>query len=141
MEREHRLLRTVADTAAAGHSTLTAALPLAAAREFYAALEEQLQAYSTFLAEACRLLAAEGLRQPAAGRSRLGSFFVLQVKSMGGEADRQLAALLLQGVHDSVMTLTAQLNALGGIDGEAVRLARRLLGSEEICYRTWKQFL
>ena len=141
MEREHRLLRTVADTAAAGHSTLTAALPLANAREFGAALEEQLQAYSVFLAEACRLLAEEGLRQPAANRSRLGSFFVLQVKSMGEDADRQLAALLLQGVHDSVMTLTAQLNALGAHDSSAVRLARRLLGSEEACYRAWKRFL
>lgn len=138
---EEKLLHAVADTAAAGHSTLTAALPLAAGKELCAALEQQLREYSAFLAEACRLLAEAGLRQPAANRPRLGSFFVLQVKAMGNEADRQLTALLLQGLHDSVVQLTAALNALPDTGSGIIRLARRLLTSEQGCYREWMQFL
>ncbi len=142
MERDHRLLHTVAESAAGGHATLVAALPLATAQTMVQALQEQLEAYSRLLAEVGRQLIAAGLRQPAVNRSRLGSFFVLQVKAMGAEADRRLAELLLQGLHDSVVQLTAAVNASQAPqEAPEQRLARRLLRSEERCYREWKRFL
>ncbi len=141
MKPRLRLLSETAELAASGHATMTAALPLTSA-PLHDALAAQQQAYSRLLAEACRLLAAAGERLPAANRSRLGSFFVLHVKALGEKADSELAALLLQGIHDSVVALTALLHALALPENlPESRLARALLAVEEDCYQAWKRFL
>lgn len=142
MEQRIRLLDRLAELAGGGHATMIAALPLAHGTGFRRAIAEQQQVYSRLLAEVCRLLAAAGQRQPAVNRSRLGSFFVLQVKAMGEQADRQLSALLLQGIHDSVVDLTGLLHTLALPEAlpECV-LAKELLAEEERCYQAWKRFL
>ncbi len=142
MKQRLRLLNETAGLAASGHATMTAALPLASAPPLQDALAAQQQVYSRLLAEACRLLAAAGERLPAANRSRLGSFFVLHVKALGEKADSELTALLLQGIHDSVVALTALLHTLAlPEDLPESRLARELLAAEETCYQAWKRFL
>ena len=142
MEQRLQLLSTAAQLAGGGHATMVAALPLAHAEALCSAIAAQQQVYSRLFAEACRLLAKAGQRQPAANRSRLGSFFVLHVKSLGEQADRELAALLLQGIHDSVMELTGLLHALKlPQELPECRLACSLLAAEEQCYQAWKRFL
>lgn len=142
MEGQLQLLEKTAELAGSGHAALTAALPLIRGGALYRAAAEQQQVYSRLLAQASGQLAAAGQRPPLSNRSRLGSYFVLQVKALGEQADRQLTALLLQGIHDSVIGLTAMLHALALPEElpECV-LARRLLAAEEKCYRQWKRFL
>jgi hypothetical protein len=142
MEQRLQLLEKTAELAGGGHAAMTAALPLVHGAALRRAVSEQQQVYSLLLAEASRLLAAAGQRPPAANRSRLGSFFVLQVKAMGEQEDRALTALLLQGIHDSVVSLTGLLHALALPEDlpESI-LAKELLAAEERCYQAWKCFL
>ena len=142
MEERLQLLEKTAELASSGHAALTAALPLIRDGSLYRAAEAQLQVYSRLLEQTGRLLAAAGQRPPLQNRSRLGSYFVLQVKALGAQADRQLTALLLQGIHDSVIDLTGMLHSLA-LPKELPEcvLAGRLLAAEERCYRQWKRFL
>ena len=142
MDGRLQLLEKTAELASSGHAALTAALPLIRDGALYRAATQQLQVYSCLLEQASRLLAAAGQRPPQQNRSRLGSYFVLQVKALGAQADRQLTALLLQGIHDSVIGLTGLLHGLALPEDlpESI-LANALLAAEERCYRQWKRFL
>ena len=104
-------------------------------------IHEQKREYEEILEDTKKILIKYGAKEEEIGKlKKLSSKAMASVMTMN-KTDQEIAKLMMEGNQKGVVEITTLLNQYQGDDEEILKLAKRLLATEEHNREEFKQYL
>lgn len=142
MNSDKELLQYVAKNTEMGIHSIEQLMQLVKDQEFLQVLQQQRREYQEIYDEATHKLKSHGEDlNKVSPMAKWSSYVMMHVQNWKDDSLSALAEMMMKGSNNGIIEITKHLNECDQADGDIVRLAKRLLKTEQNNVEQLKPFL